>query len=88
MWSETFTFWLDDRLQPSPVWSVSSHGILWDKTREHLLLLANIGDALHLHRLRLDDLIGDPVATVASLASKVGPEVWKQPDANVVRFKH
>jgi hypothetical protein len=75
-----------DRLRPAASWSVSSHGILWDKKREKLVLLLNFGDAVSLHRLRPDDLTGDPVAAAANILSNINPDI-NAPEADVVMFK-
>jgi hypothetical protein len=76
-----------DRLRPAAGWSVASHGIIWDKKREKLTLLVNVGDAVSLYRLRPDELTNDPVATAASIITKA-EDCVHDPDADIVMFKH
>jgi hypothetical protein len=74
-----------ERLRPT-ICSAMSHGIAWDDKRESLIMLVNLGDFVYAHRLRPDDLSGDPVVTAASLMAKVGPELVN-PDADLITFK-
>lgn len=74
-----------ERLHPN-VCGAMSHGIAWDHKRERLVLLVNLGDCVHVHRLRPDDLIKDPVATASNLMAKVKPELSSN-DTELIIFK-
>lgn len=75
-----------DRLRPADTWSVSSHGIIWDKKLEKLLLFVNRGDSASLHRLRPDELTNDPIATAANIISKAEYD-YDDPEADEYVFK-
>jgi hypothetical protein len=64
----------------------TSHGIAWDDRWERLVLLVVLGDCIYPHPLHPGDLTNDPIATAASLAAKVEPEIEK-PDHDVIGYK-
>lgn len=74
-----------ERLRPT-IGGAMSHGIAWDDKRERLVLLVNVGDCVHAHRLRPDDLTDDPVVTAAGLMARVEPELGNG-DADLITFK-
>jgi hypothetical protein len=75
-----------DRLRPACTSSVSSHGIIWDKKLEKLLLFVNRGDSASLHRLRPDELTNDPIATAVNIIAKAENH-YDDPEADEYGFK-
>jgi hypothetical protein len=75
-----------DRLRPAATWSATSHGVVWDKLWERLLLLVNLGDCVYPHPLIPGDLTRDPIATAANLWAKVEPAI-NDPDIDLIGFK-
>ena len=75
-----------ERLKKSAGWVTLGHGVIWDKRRESLTLLVNVGDCVYPHPLHPGDLGDDPVAAAANLMAAALPEILTH-DVSLITFK-